>query len=233
MLPIVIIAGHSRSGKTTLIERLIAELGRRGRRVAVVKHTCDEFDMDRPGKDTWRYGQAGCESVAILGPRSSAVLKRHESQPPLEEVLRGMGGDVDLVLVEGLHGASAPKIEVHRSDLGRGLRCDVKDLLAVVTDEPMEIGCRRFSPDETAAIAGFIEEKIVLPASDGAELFVNGVPIPLRSFAQQIIARTVVGMVSSLKGVDEIRTVSVSVRTKSGTPPKPDAPGAGIPGDGD
>jgi molybdopterin-guanine dinucleotide biosynthesis protein B len=233
VLPIVTIAGHSKSGKTTLIERLIAELKRRGRRVAVVKHTCEEFDMDRPGKDTWRYAQAGCESVAILGPQRSAVLKRHERRPPLEEVMLAVGGEADLVLVEGFHDAPAPKIEVHRSDLGRGLRCDPEDLLAVVTDEPLEVDCRRFSPDEIGAIADFIEEKIVSPASGGTELLVNGDPVPLRSFAQQIIARTVVGMVSSLKGVDEIRSVSVSIRTETGAPRKREAPEPGIPRRGD
>ena len=77
MIPTLSIVGHSNSGKTTLIERLIGELKRRGRRLAVVKHTGGPFDMDRPGKDTWRYAEAGCDAIAILGPERSVILERH------------------------------------------------------------------------------------------------------------------------------------------------------------
>jgi molybdopterin-guanine dinucleotide biosynthesis protein B len=218
MLPVVCIVGHSRSGKTTLVEKLIAELGERGLRVAAVKHTGGSFEMDRPGKDTWRYGEAGCETVAILGPESSAVLRRRRRGDPQDELLRHVDGDSDLVLVEGLHNGRSPKIEVHRAALARGLRCAPDELLAVVTDEPLEVPCRQIASDAITEIADLLVEEIVGPAAGGAALEVNGKPVPLGSFTQRVIADTIVGLVSTLKGVDEIASLSVTIRRGRGRP---------------
>jgi molybdopterin-guanine dinucleotide biosynthesis protein B len=218
MIPVVAIVGHSKSGKTTLIEGLIAELKRRGRRVAAVKHAHEDFDLDRPGKDSWRYAEAGCESIGILGPSRSAVLKQHDPDYSFAEVLRVAGGDADIVLVEGLSSGPYPKIEVHRSELGKGLRCDSEDLLAVVTDEPLQIGCRQFSPQEIDALAGFIEDEAAAGPEGRTALRINGKAVPLGSFTQSIVANTILGMVSSLKGVGAISTVSVLIRAADSAP---------------
>lgn len=215
MLPVISIVGFSKSGKTTLVEGLIAELARRGRRVAAVKHTKDDFDMDRPGKDTWRFGEAGCGSIAILAPERYALLKRRERDYSSDEVLHLAGADTDVVLLEGLHTGPAPKIEVHRAELGRELRCKPEDLLAVVTDEPLDVDCRQFSPRDVSAVADLIEEEIAATAGDGATLLVNGAPVSLGRFTQGILSNTVLGLISSFKGVGEIKTVSVSIRRGS------------------
>jgi len=216
MLPIVSIVGHSQSGKTTLIERLLVELQRRGLLVATVKHTGEDFDMDRPGKDTWRYAEAGSAAVAIIGPRRSAILKRHERDYSFDAVLRAVGGGFDLVLLEGWHSGPAPKIEVHRAALGRGLRCKPEELLAIVTDEPVETACRQFRADEISSIAALIEQKIAKRADDQTVLEVNGENLPIGPFTQKILANTIEGLVSSLKGIGEIKTISVSIRTPAG-----------------
>lgn len=224
MLPIICIVGNSGSGKTTLIERLIGELGRRGRRVAIFKHTCEAFDMDRPGKDTWRYAQAGCESLAIVGPHGSAVLKSGPREGALEEALAVAGAEADVVLVEGLHDSPWPKIEVHRSGDERGLRCKPEELLALVSDGPLEAGCRRFSPDEIGPAADLIEETLAGQAPGGATLLVNGGPVPLGSFTQRMVSRTILGLLSALKGIGRIRTVSVWIRSEPGSIRDPEGP---------
>ena len=216
MIPVVAIVGHSKSGKTTLIEGLIAEFKRRGRRVAAVKHAHRDFDLDRPGKDSWRYAEAGCESIAILGPRRSAVLKLHDPKYAFADVVSAAAGNADIVLVEGLSSGPYPKIEVHRSELGKGLRCDRSDLMAVVTDEPLQIGCRQFSLQEIGALAGFIEDETAGRPEGRTALQINGKAVPLGSFTQGIIANTILGMVSSLKGVGAIGTVSVLIRAADG-----------------
>jgi molybdopterin-guanine dinucleotide biosynthesis protein B len=216
MIPIVAIVGHSKSGKTTLIEGLIAELKRRGRRVAAVKHAHGDFDLDRPGKDSWRYAEAGCETIAILGPRRSAVLKQHDPDYAFAEVLSAAGSDADIVLVEGLSSGPYPKIEVHRSELGQGLRCESDELLAVVTDEPLPVGCRQFSPQEIGTLADALETETASGPEGRTALAINGKAVPLGSFTQSIIANTVLGMVSGLKGVGAISTVSVLIRAADG-----------------
>jgi molybdopterin-guanine dinucleotide biosynthesis protein B len=224
MIPVVAIVGHSKSGKTTLIEGLIAEFKRRGRRVAAIKHAHRDFDVDRPGKDSWRYAEAGCESIAILGPRRSAVLRQHDPEYAFAEVVNVAAGNADIVLVEGLSSGPYPKIEVHRSGFGQGLRCDSEDLLAVVTDAPLPIGCRQFSPQEIGALAGFIEDATAARPDGHTALQVNGEAVPLGSFTQSIMANTILGMVSSLKGVGTISTVSVLIRAADGA-----SDGAGTP----
>jgi len=224
MIPVIAIVGHSKSGKTTLIEGLIAEFKRRGRRVAAVKHAHRDFDVDRPGTDSWRYAEAGCESIAILGPRRSAVLKQHEPDYAFGEVLRTAAGNADIVLVEGLSSGPYPKIEVHRAKLGKGLRCDRSDLVAVVTDEPLQNGCRQFSPEEVGALAGFIEEEIAGGPEGRTTLQINGKAVPLGSFTQSIIANTILGLVSSLKGVGAISTVSVLIRAADGAADRASTP---------
>ncbi len=216
MIPVVAIVGHSKSGKTPLIEALLAEFKRRGRRVAAVKHAHGGFDLDRPGTDSWRYAEAGCESIAIFGPHRSAVLKQHDPKYAFADVVSAAAGNADIVLVEGLSSGPYPKIEVHRSELGKGLRCDRSDLMAVVTDEPLQIGCKQFSPQEVGAIAGFIEDETAGRPESRTALQINGKEVPLGSFTQGIIANTILGMVSSLKGVGEISTVSVLIGAADG-----------------
>ena len=87
MLPTLSIVGQSKSGKTTLVERLIKELKGRGLRVAAVKHTHQDFEMDKPGKDTWRYNEAGSDAIAISGPNRLALLKPQKENESIDQVL--------------------------------------------------------------------------------------------------------------------------------------------------
>ena len=212
MLPIVSIVGQAKSGKTMLVERLIGEFREQGYRVAVVKHTVEDFDMDRPGKDTWRYAQAGSDAVAISAPHRLALIKPQDDNESIEEVLRLLGEDFDLVLVEGFHEAHVPKIEVHRSELKKGLRCAPQDLKAIITDERLEVESPQFPPDDISGIADFIKKRIIGKRGDETVLFINGSQVTLNHFAKQIIANALLGMVSTLKGVAEVRSLEVAVR---------------------
>ena len=212
MLPIVSIVGQSQSGKTTLLERLIGEFRERGYRVAVVKHTVEDFEMDRPGKDTWRYAEAGSDAVAISSPHRMALLKPQENNDSLEGILHLLGEDFDLVLVEGFHEAHVPKIEVHRSALKKGLRCSPDVLKAIVTDETLEIDRPQFPPEDISGIADFIKNRIIGKRGDETVLFINGLQITLNRFAKQIIANALLGMVSTLKDVPDVKSLEIAVR---------------------
>jgi molybdopterin-guanine dinucleotide biosynthesis protein B len=211
MIPIVSIVGQSQSGKTTLIERLIAEFKKRSYRVAAMKHASKDFDMDRPGKDTWRFAQAGSDAVVISAPQRLAMLKPQDNNDSIDEVMHLLDGNYDIVLVEGFHGGHAPKIEVHRKDLNKALRCRVEEIKAVVTDESLEIECPQFSWEEISAIADFIVERIIGKRGDETSLFINGSAVPLNRFTQQVFANALLGIASALKGVTKIRNLEVSV----------------------
>lgn len=167
MPPVVAIVGRSESGKTLLVEQLIVEFKRRGYKIATLKHShCGAIEVDQPGKDTWRFAQAGSDAVCISSPHKLALIKKSDYDLRADEVLSFIGPGFDLVLVEGFKRSSLPKIEVHRKEQGSNLLCSPEELLAIVTDAAPDalIACgyrlRTFGWSDTAAIADFIETNI-------------------------------------------------------------------------
>src|SRR5215470_1879511 len=116
------LAGWSGSGKTTLLAALIPELVARGLSVSTIKHAHHEFDVDRPGKDSWRHREAGASEVMVASSRRWALMRelRGAAEPSLEELIAKMG-PADLLLVEGFKFDPHPKIEVHRPSIGKPL----------------------------------------------------------------------------------------------------------------
>jgi molybdopterin-guanine dinucleotide biosynthesis adapter protein len=131
-------AGWSGSGKTTLIEQLIPRLAADGTRVALIKHAHHEFDVDLPGKDSYRHRHAGCVEVLVSSRTRWALMHELRGGPELTlpDALARLS-PCDLVLVEGYKAAPIPKLEVHRAGLGKPL-LQPRDphILALATDEP-------------------------------------------------------------------------------------------------
>lgn len=154
--PVIAVIGRSDSGKTTLIERLIPELVRRGYRVATLKHHAHNTPVDVPGKDSWRHAQAGARRVVLVAPEMVATFDyAPESRHP-EQIAARMG-DVDLVLAEGFRWAALPSIEVSRAARGRELVGDPAHRLAVVADYPLGgLGCPVVHLDDIDGIADVI-----------------------------------------------------------------------------
>jgi molybdopterin molybdotransferase len=170
--PIVSIVGRSESGKTLLMEQLIVEFKRRGYKIAALKHShCGAIELDQPGKDTWKFAQAGSDAVCISSPRKLAFIKMSDHDLLIDEVLPIIGPEFDLVLVEGFKKSKLPKIEVHREELGNDLLCSPEELSAIVTDgsldAPIADGYRVpiLSWSDTASIADFIEKNFVRAVS--------------------------------------------------------------------
>jgi molybdopterin-guanine dinucleotide biosynthesis protein B len=211
MLPIISIVGRSKSGKTTLIEKLLAEMGRRGYQVATIKHAPQGLTLGEQDKDSWRHLQAGSQAAAVSSPDMVLLVKPARRDIPLDEVAALLGEDYDLILTEGFKGDDAPKIEVHRREAGPPLK-GLKRLVAVVTDEPLEAQTRRFSVQDIGGLADFIEDGFIRPQQERVSLQVNGAPVPMNTFTRGIIASALLAMVSSLKGVGKISRLQISVR---------------------
>jgi molybdopterin-guanine dinucleotide biosynthesis protein B len=138
------IVGASGSGKTTLIAALLPELRRRGLRVSTVKHAHHCFDMDRPGKDSWRHREAGAEEVMVVSNGRWALLheERGGDDNSLIALIRHMT-PVDVVLVEGFKRTEIPRIEVHRPSAGKtALFPEDPGIAAVASDEVLATGGR-------------------------------------------------------------------------------------------
>lgn len=214
MPPVVCIVGKSRAGKTSLVERLIGELKRRDYRVATVKRIHQDLELDKPGKDSWRHAQAGSHAVVISAPQKLALMKPQDHDVSIAEILHLLGEEFDIVLIEGFRESRVPKIEVHKRELKEGLLCSPQELMAIVTDEPLEADLPQFSPEDIRGIADSIEEKLIAPRGEDLALFIDGSHISLNRFAKKFIANTLIGMVSTLKGVEKVRSLEVSVRKK-------------------
>ena len=211
MPPIVSIVGKSKSGKTTLIEKLIGELKSRGYRVATIKHTPQKLTFDEPGKDSWRHTQAGSEATVISSPDKMVLIKPVARDINLEEIAHLLGEDYDLILTEGFKQGDAPKIEVHRKEAGPPLAA-VKKLIAIATDEPLETKTRQFSLEDTKGLADLVEKGFIKPQRERVSLYVNNAPISLSSFPKQIIGNILLAIASSLKEVGEVTSLKIFLR---------------------
>ena len=216
MQPIISVVGKSEGGKTTLLESLIVELKRRGRKVAIIKHTHHDFEIDEIGKDSWRLSQAGGDVVTVSSPRRFAIFKQVEQELSPQELAHFIVGDYDLILTEGFMRSNTLKIEVHRKEKGGKLLCSPQQLLAVVTDEPLTVDVPQFSNDEVEKIVDLIENRVLAQCEgEDVELFINDTYIPIKLFVREFLARSLIGMVSSLKGVKEIKSLNISLRRKA------------------
>jgi len=211
MPPIVSIIGKSKSGKTTFIEKLIGELKSRGYRVATIKHTPSGMNLDETGKDSWRHIQAGSEATIISSPDKIALIKPVPPEISLDKIARHLGEDCDIILTEGFKQGSAPKIEVHRREAGPPLS-NIKKLIAIVTDEPLETKTRQFPLEDVKGLADLLEKGFILPQRERTSLYVNDASIPLSAFPKHFINNVLLAMVSSLKGVGKVRTLEFFVR---------------------
>ncbi len=162
---IAFVARLSGTGKTTLVEQLIGLLKERGYRVGAIKHDAHKFEVDKPGKDSYRFTAAGADSVLVASSTKLALMKRLEAELSLEELI-GYFPDVDIVVIEGFKNSTVPKIEVHRREHGE-LLCGTNDtpyanVIAVASDDSgLQLDVPLLDLNNAGAIVDFVIEKII------------------------------------------------------------------------
>jgi molybdopterin-guanine dinucleotide biosynthesis protein MobB len=160
------VIGYSGAGKTTLIEKLIPALRKRGIRVAVIKHTSHRHELDKPGKDSHRLRQAGAEAVIVSSPQMVAMFREVEREWPVKRLLRHLPLNLDLVIAEGFRNSEYPCLEVYRRGFSPDLKCrDHQNLLAVVGDDPGALEVPHFHRDAVRAITEFLLKNLSLRCS--------------------------------------------------------------------
>jgi molybdopterin-guanine dinucleotide biosynthesis protein B len=213
---IISIVGKSHAGKTTLLENLIAELKRRGRKVAMVKHSHHANDLDTAEKDTWRFTKAGSELSAINSLDHLAIYRRTDHYFDPQEISDFVHWDYDVILTEGFKASHYPKIEVHRSEQGKELLTDPEQLIAVVTDEPLDVKVPQFPRDDVKGIADLIEKIIASQIQQNdVNLIIDGVNVPVNPALQDLLARTILAMIPAPEGNGDIKNLHLSVRRQA------------------
>lgn len=171
-IPILSFAGYSGTGKTTLIERLLPLLIESGLRVAVIKHDVHGFDIDREGKDSWRFTQAGAAVSAISSPEKAAFI---EQRALSFSDVRARMTDVDLILVEGYKSEDIPQIGLERQAAGLKFPDDVERYIALVSDADdvhslaLPRGIPVFGYDDIDSIAAFVQAHIRSDENEGGD----------------------------------------------------------------
>jgi molybdopterin-guanine dinucleotide biosynthesis protein MobB len=152
------------SGKTGLMERLITEFTARGLTVSSIKHAHHSFDIDHPGRDSYRHRDAGAQQVLLASRNRWALMHelRYEDEPSLGDLLKQLS-PVDFVLIEGYKRDRHPKIEAHRKETGQPLIApDDETIVAVASDKSVAIDRPVFDLNDTASIADFISQHLEL-----------------------------------------------------------------------
>jgi len=220
--PVIALVGKPDCGKTTLLEKLLPELSRRGYRVGTIKHHVHEFAMDIPGKDTWRHKQAGAHTVALSSPTGIGLIKDTDHDLGVDELVARYFGELDLVLTEGYKHTSLPKIEVYRREIHPEPLAGRDDSwIAMVSDTPLGGDLPCFGPDQVEAIVDLLKQRFLAPvklpmakAPATITLTVDGNPISLNRFAADLLQRGILGMIASLRGCEDPQTVSISVNNR-------------------
>jgi len=155
------VAASSGSGKTTLIEKVVGILKGRGLRVAVIKHASKGFELDREGKDSWRFQQAGAETVILAGPDRLALMKRTTAEPGLDELVR-LAGDVDIVIVEGFKRSTVNRIEVFRHGVSGDRPMCMADpaFLALASDMRFDVAIPQLDINNAGSVADFVADVV-------------------------------------------------------------------------
>jgi molybdopterin-guanine dinucleotide biosynthesis protein B/molybdopterin-guanine dinucleotide biosynthesis protein len=160
-LPAVSFVAKSGTGKTTLLEKVIAELKSRGYRVGVIKHDAHRFDIDHPGKDSYRLTAAGADTMLISSSEKLAMVKQHKSSASISQLIATYCSDLDIVLAEGFKQGDLPKIELHRLERSSTLICRGEHhdptLIAVASDEPLDLDVPVLDLNDAVEIANFLQ----------------------------------------------------------------------------
>lgn len=180
-MKIFAIVGKSNTGKTRLLQKLIRELKKRGNSVGVIKHYPHGFDLGARGKDSWQCMEAGSDGVAMISPECLAVIQKQGDRSDSFGIAADFFRNFDIILVEGgRKNKSLKKIEMLRKGITERLECSLEELAAVVSDVEVSVERPVFHPDQISSIVDFMETEFEYRKS-----------------------RIVLGMISSLEGINE------------------------------
>lgn len=215
--PIVAFVGHSESGKTSYLERLLPELSGRGLKIATVKHVPLHFHSGNPEKDTERHLAAGAAATVACARDAVVITRPVDPEMPLDDIAVLLGDEYDLILAEGFKQSGVPKIEIWRKGVGLPLEQLTSRVAVVTADQYPGTAHRIFSLEDISGMADFLEKGYIIPRRQRISLQVDGKEVGLSAFPREFIAKVVDAMISSLKGVPPARWLEISLRNDKET----------------
>ena len=218
MVPILSFVGHHSSGKTSFLTKVIKLLKIKGYKVATIKSTIHENVVeDKKGKDTYKFKEAGSDSVGIITP-SQVIFFKERDDLKVEHLIFSLFYDYDIVLCEGFKKSELPKLEVFRKEAGaEPLFKELRNVMGIVTSTEIE-GIANFSIENPEEVVEFIEKFFIqkrFKNDTDIELFVNSKPIPLKGYVKATLQGIVYGFVNNLKGIEYlIKSLDIKIKAK-------------------
>lgn len=220
-IPIVSFVGKSGSGKTTVLEKIITRLVKKGYRVGTIKHDAHGFEIDYEGKDSWRHKQAGAKTVVLSSPQKVAVVKDVKEEMTVDALkFNFLNNNLDIIITEGYKKAKNPKIEVIRRGVKGSKGQRVKSvctgdeyLIAYATDAKVKTKLPCFDINNAKSIAAFIEKRFLKDkVEQKIHLMVNGKDVSLKPFIAKLLIDSVSGMIRSLKDCETANEIDIRIK---------------------
>jgi len=162
VLPVVSIVGNSGSGKTTFLEQLIPKVIKRGYKVATIKHDAHNFEIDKPGKDSWKHRKAGAETVILSAKNRLAMIRELDTEVGLDDILANyISEDIDLVITEGYKTGDKPKIEIFRPTKFAKPLFDLDDDKVLTIVENKDNSNKLFADEEINKVVDLIVQEVI------------------------------------------------------------------------
>ncbi len=215
-MPLILsIVGYSKSGKTTLIEKIIPLLTGKGYSVGVIKHTEHDFSLDQPGTDSDRFGRSGADGVVVVGAgRIGFQGKIDETGASLpDQIEQSFLSDRDIVLTEGFKKGNKPKIAVLTEGKEAQLFKDIEgSIVATVGEKAFRKDLPHFKPDDPAGLVALLEQRFLKDRNrPSIRVILDGKNIPMNQFVQEIVRSGIMGILSPLKGFGDSRRIEVKI----------------------
>lgn len=213
MVPVISFIARPNHGKTTLLEKLLAEFTRRGLRVGVIKHHVHDFEFDKKGKDTWRHKQAGAHTVILSSPAGIGMTRDVDHDMAIPELVSRYFHDMDLVCTEGYKWEGYPKIEVFRRAIGgEPLAGRNETWAAFVSDAELSTDLPCFGLDDIAALADFLLATFIKERRVTSDLLCGGHAISLSAAEARYLEEVVLTTLAALRPEADLCQVELRIR---------------------
>jgi molybdopterin-guanine dinucleotide biosynthesis protein MobB len=224
-MPLIIsMVGYSNSGKTRLLEKMIPSLKAMGYSVGVIKHTGHEFPLDQPGKDTYKFRQAGADGVVLVGSGQIGFLGKIDETDDLilNRIEQSFFSDKDIILTEGFKKGDKPKIAVLTKGQEEQLLKEVEgNIVATVGEVPVRSDLPHFKPEDSEGLVQMVKDRFLKNRNKPSiRVILDGKNIPLNNFVQDIARSGIVGMLSPLKGFKESHEIEIKIHLPEKEQPK-------------
>ena len=212
MPPVISFIARPNHGKTTLLEKLLAEFARRGLRIGVIKHHVHDFEFDKKGKDTWRHKQAGAHTVILSSPAGIGMTRDVDYDTPIPELVARYFHDMDLVCTEGYKWEAYPKVEVFRRAIGgEPLAGRNESWAAFVSDAEIDTDLPCFGLDDIGPLADFLLTSYVKKRRVTSTLQCAGREISLSASEATYLEDVVLTTLASLRPDEDLRRITLTI----------------------